>query len=247
MAWNNRKECASIYNDVKYRIRDDIPLYQGAQNEVIASIQAEMIGTPKIVPKTVMAIIKSNRFYDLTDKIPTYYDRMDYGIIKEKLCSIQAFVPEAKELHEILSEPGSEDFISKLDQDNFEDANILTWVTYDTDGHAGNYLVYPLNGESKFGLKKIDSGLSNPDKNQCLSNCLATLPQAELPFSERGKNLIAQIPEQPIAEKMREIGKSEESVQAFLQRVKILKEIAKQDNVTLAEIQQRMERIQEGI
>ena len=193
-AINNPKGYASPFIDSP--LRDGVPLYRSCFREVAAYRMAEMIGVASIVPRTDLTILQSDQFFDLSQNVSPremqrYFDHLGRSD-KEKLCSVQEFVAESKTLFEAAQDLQSsglsdEEIEHLIDQEDFENANILLWVTGDTDGHFGNFLVTPKRvddiGNQVFGLKKIDNGLAFPETNGQLINSLVHLPNAYRPLS----------------------------------------------------------------
>lgn len=215
----------------------------------------EQIGVGTVVPQTVFGIFESDQFYDFSDGVSLnelhHYMEICGPIDCEKLCSVQEFVPNGKSLfeaiHELEERGLSDDEIAdRFDQSNFEDANILLWTTYDTDGHSGNFLVYPKGsdeiGNEILGLKKIDNGLAFPDKNQQFRNNLSYLPNAKRGLSEEGKAKIAAIDVDILASQFEKMG-LESAIPALKERIPILKELAKQPSLTIKEINTAMSKI----
>jgi hypothetical protein len=239
---NNKKNFAGIVNDASYRVNPDIPSYEIVQNEALAYRVSELCqlnsGGFKI-PTTVMFIATRNEFYDLTDKLPEEFRQ---GISKKRLCSVQKFVADSEDLQSFQTGKNSEYLAESFEQESFERANILSWITYENDGHMGNYRVYQLES-GKMGLVKIDNGQCFPDKNSFLDNRLSLMKNAEKPLSVKGKEIIAKIPVADIVYLMRLYGKSKKCQDAFLKRIEVLKEVAKLDNVTIKLADQLMARV----
>ncbi len=224
---NNRKNVASIQDAPDYRVKTDIPNYQSAQNEALASRISEHLGLATVIPKTVMVVLKNDGFHDFMDGFPLDSAELglDAGIDKVKLCSAQAFVPNSKDLQEFQIGKSPEELRDSIDQGSFEDANIIMWTILENDGHSGNFRVAPIEGSSKSKLIKIDSGLSSPDKNTGLTNCLASMLNAEKKLSDSAKEKINNIPIDDISEDMLAYGKSPEAVEAFKARIVELKSL----------------------
>jgi hypothetical protein len=249
---NNRKFLGSPYNEELFHVRPNIPLYRSAQTDVLAFRIASLMGIAEITPETVMAIISNSEFYDLSDHL-TAEELQDFikdtgSIDREKLCSIQTFIPDSKELFEVIHEwlhanYSNDQIESFIDQNDFEDANLFIWSIYDNDAHGGNIRVYVKktdeHGNKIYGIRKVDNGLSNPEKNRYLVNYLAYLPNAEKALSERAKAKIAQIPISEIAAEMRNF-EMEACIDAFKERIEVLQILAKRKDITIAEINLRM-------
>jgi len=250
---NNRKGAATPFEMSPFR--DHLPLYRSAFREAVTYQIAASIGVGSVAPRTVLAILQSDSFYDLSDgvflKEMSRYEELCGKPDREKLCSVQEFVPNAKTLFEALQELQSiglsdAEIAARFDQGDFEDANILLWTTCETDGHSGNFLVYPKGideiGNEILGLKKIDNAWAFPDKNKQLRNHLTHLPNAQLPLSEQGKAKIAKIDAERLSDQLRAFG-LESAIPALKQRISLLKEYAARPGITLKEINKLMSKI----
>lgn len=236
-------------------LRSNMPLYRSSMREVLASLIAETIGVGSVVPKTVFGVFESDKFHDFSDgvslgELKRYMEHLG-PVDREKLASVQEFVPNSKSLFEAIHELemgglSDDEIANRFDQQNFEDANILLWTTYDTDGHSGNFLVYSKGadeiGNEILGLKKIDNGLAFPDKNQQLRNNLSYLPNAKRELSEEGRAKILAIDENVLATQFEIMG-LESAIPALKERIPILKELAKQPGITIKEINTAMSKI----
>lgn len=235
--------------------RNHMPLYRSSMREVLAYRLAQIIGIGSIVPKTDFVVMESERFHDLfegvtPDERKRYIEMMGQPD-KEKLCSVQEYVENAKSLFEALQDlqmSGLSDLeiADRFDQKDFEEANILLWTTYDTDGHSGNFLVYSKGvddvGNEILGLKKIDNGLAFPDKNTQLRNNLAYMPNAERQLSEEAKAKILAIDVDQLAAEFEKVG-LESAVPALRQRIPILQELIKREGLTIKDINNELSRI----
>ncbi|MBU6446581.1 MAG: hypothetical protein KGQ49_04210, partial [Verrucomicrobia bacterium] len=159
-------------------LRKNVPLYRGPMREVLAYRIAQIMGLESVAPKTVFSVIQSERFHDLSEhvspqELPRYWEQCGKPD-QEKLCSVQEYVEKSQPLPEArqnLLQAGlsEEEIADRFDPEDFENVHLLLWITYDTDGHPGNFLVYPKGidtlGNEILGLKKIDNGLAFPDSN----------------------------------------------------------------------------------
>lgn len=250
---HNRKNRASPFRDSHYRVRSSIPLYETLQREFCASIVASILGIPDITPPTTLAIIESATFYDISEALDESR-RRDFiqrtgTADKEKLCSVQPFLLDAIDLGEALHEwfeAGLEnkDTPLPIEQESYEDANLLMWVTYDCDGHGSNFLLYlhslDEKGHALYGIKKIDNGLCFPVVNKYLLNYLAYLPNAKQPLSPRLCTKISHINSAAICEHLSTSG-LEDVIGATMTRISVLKALAKRPSITLEEVNLRME------
>ncbi len=249
---NNRKEFGSPFNDDQHRVRDDIALYLSAQADAFTWEIAFMAGLEGSTPKAVMGIVQNEKFYDFTTWIP---DADKEKLIsatgfpdKEKLCSIQEFIPASQDFIELLhdfyaKDLTEEEIASHFDQEDFEQVCMLLWLTYDNDGHGGNFRTYVKRidetGKKIYGIKKIDNGLSFPEKNTHYINTLAWAPNATCPISENLKQKIATFPMEKILKRMDDY-ELKSSKEAFEQRIEILQTLAQRDGITIGEIDLRL-------
>lgn len=236
-------------------LRKNMPLYYSSMREVLAYEIAQLIGLESIVPKTVLAIIESEQFHDLSEGVSADEKKRFWETLgdvdTEKLCSVQEYVQNSKSLFEAIQDLqqaglSDEEIANRFDQADFEDANILLWTTYDTDGHLGNFLVYPKGfdaiGNEILGIKKIDNGLAFPEKNQSLRNSLSYLPNANRELSEAAKAKIQAIDLNALKAKFEKLG-LDFAIPALLERIGKLQELAQQPNMTIKELNTAMTKI----
>lgn len=231
-------------------LRANMPLYLSAMREVLAYQIAQLIQVGDVVPQTSLGILTSDTFHDFSeqvnlDELKRYLDTVGFAD-KEKLCSVQEYIPNSKNLFEVLHELqqaglSDEEIGARFDQENFENANLLLWTTYDTDGHQGNFLVYSKGtdavGNEILGLKKIDNGLAFPDKNQQMRNNLSYMPNASRLLSEGAKEKIAAIDVDLLAHQFEQMG-LESAIPALRERVAAMKEAAQRPEITIKEMNQ---------
>lgn len=248
---NNPKGFATPFAD-KNPIRNYMPLYESALRETAAYRLAALLGLSSIVPKTDLAIFDCSKFSDLSDRVdPSEIERFlenAGAAIREKLCSVQEFVPNSKTLFEGLQEfqmagLSDEEIAERFDLQDFEETNILIWSTYDTDAHGANILVYPKGvdaiGNEILGMKKIDNGLAFPTENKQLRNHLQYHPLANRTLSDRSRQKIAAMDPDKMAQTMNETG-LESAIPAMRERIQLLKELALQPDLTIRQINTRM-------
>lgn len=234
-------------------LRSDFLLYD-ASREVASYQFARCLGVESICPKTILAIVQSDQFHDLSDDVSVSeiarYRKNCGETTKEKLCSVQEYIPNSKTLTEVLQELqaaglSDEEIAARFDPDDFEDANLFLWATYDTDGHSGNFLVYVKGidsiGNEIFGLKKIDNGYALPEKNQNFRNHLSYLPNAKLPLSDLAKAKIQAVNVDALADQLRAYG-LESAIPAMRERISLLKDWAKNPGITIKELNTLIER-----
>lgn len=250
---HNRKGKASPFFDSEHQAREAISCYRSVQREMMSSYLSQFLGIADITPWVIIDILQSDSFYDISEIFEGDEKTQLLNKIgspdKEKVCSIQPFSRETIELtlaiHEWF-ESGKElaGELLPLDQDSFEKANLLIWLTYDCDGHGSNFLLYlhSLNekGQCLYGLKKIDGGLTFPNKNESLCNYLAYLPNAKKQLSKFLRKKIEQINPDEI-EKNLSLWGLEDAIQSFKIRVRVLKDLAMRPEMTIEEMNFRME------
>ncbi len=249
---NNRKEFGSIFNDFEHRARDGIPLYRSAQTDAFCSEIASLSGLGGTTPKAVMGIVKDDGLYDFTTWIDgknreKFTEQTGFPD-REKLASIQEYIPNSQDLIELLHAfykegLSDEEISSRFDQKDFEEVCMFLWLSYDNDGHGGNFLTFVKrtdeNGKKIYGIKKIDNGLSFPEKNTQYTNILAWIPNAIQPISPKLKQKIAQLPMEPILNRMDDY-ELFSCKDAFKERVEIIKELAQREGITIGEIDLRL-------
>ncbi len=249
---NNAKEYGSPFHDREHRVRDEIPLYRSAQTEAFCCEVASLAGIAHTTPKTVMGILFEAVSYDcgdwLEENLKMQFLQTTGRPDPEKLCSIQEFIPEAKHLTELLHEYyvaklSDAEIAAHFDQSEFEEICLLLWLCYDTDAHGGNFLTYvkrvEANGKNVYGIKKIDNGLAFPEKNSEYFNILTWMPNSLLPLSEELKQKIFQLPIETLLRRMDDYELSN-CKEAFMQRVEVLQTLAERDDITLAEVDIRL-------
>jgi len=256
-ALNNPKGYASPF---AYSLMADMPLYRSCFREVAAFQMAEQVGVSTIIPRTAFAILYREEFYDVSQQISPkelgrFGELMGQGD-KEKLCSVQEFVQESKTLFEALQDLQqhglSDGDIERLfDQTDFEDANILLWMTGDPDGHSNNFLVTPKRtdaiGHQMFGLRKIDNGFAFPKQNGDLYNSVATLPNARHALSQKAIEKIQEIDLDDLADTLIRHG-LESSIDAMRERIKTLQRITiEHPSMSIKKINKRLSNLHEKV
>jgi len=252
---NNRKQFGSPFgpDDEQFRVREGIPLYRSAQTDAFCWELAKLAGLSGATPQTIMGILGSEGFYDISDNLEgdekLLFLQLTGEADKEKLCSIQEYIPDSCDFYEILHQWMSEglsdeEIASRIDQDDFEAVNTLIWLTGDTDAHTGNLRVYvksiDASGKKIYGIKKIDNGLSMPERNGDLLNYLAYLPNAEKALSPKSIQRILDLPVEDIVKVMKEYG-LEGTEDAFKERVRLLQNLVSHEGITIGEINSRLE------
>ncbi len=249
---HNRKQLASPFNDREHRAREDIPLYHSAQNEAASYAIAQQVNLEKVTPETIMAIINSDRFYDISQQLEgdaqkTFIERSG-SPDRVKLCSVQRYIPDTIQVHQALHEwfeakLDQQGICIPLDQESFEDLLLFLWITYDTDGHSSNLLCHlhklDEQGKAVYAIKKIDNGLAWPAKHSQMINHLAHLPNAKQPLSPRVRDKLLAIPVETVAITLDQFG-LDYAKQAFEERLSVLQELAWRDHLSMEELNIRM-------
>lgn len=244
---NNRKNFASPYNNSICRVRNHIPLYRTFQAEALSYAMAAILGLEHLIPPTHLAILSHEKFYDISQSLGKEEQEKLFaagGIPdKEKLCSVQAFLPGTKNLYTLVEEwlaqnLTEEDITALIDPEDFENLVILIWVLFDTDAHAGN-IYAKKDAAGLYHLIKIDNGLTFPDQNSHLLNALYFFPQAKKPLSERACKLIQNLPVEKMLEKIT-FFEMKQTLDAFSQRILVLQQLCRNKAYTIREIDARL-------
>lgn len=239
---NNHKLFASPFNDNGFRVRTYIPLYRSAQAETVSYVAAREMGLSHLTPKTVISIISNENFYDLSDSLEGA-EREEFiknagGPDKEKLCSIQEYIPDMSALYALCQKWAAGQITAAIHQDDFEDMMILIWLFYDTDAHGGNIYVR-LDSDSIYRLKKLDNGLTFPEKNSYLRNDLSSLEDSNKVFTDRARLIIKNIYINKIAETL-DSYEMQDSIDPFLKRIEILQELNQRAPISINEMNLRL-------
>ncbi|HEY5260122.1 MAG TPA: hypothetical protein VIJ46_05675 [Rhabdochlamydiaceae bacterium] len=247
---NNTKCYGNPLNEVRFRARPHIPLYHSVQTDALVYACASRLGISSIAPKTVMDIIASDVFYDLSERLEGTTQEEFFLIAgsadRERLCSVQEYIPHSQEFtawyRVALSQGFSHEHIAGvISQEDFENIHLLIWIIYDNDAHPANIRVIEQE-DGHVRLMKVDNTLSFPEKNTHLLNTLSLLPNAHEKLSLRGQELVASLPVDTIVDLL-EHYEMEYAVTAFLERVRVLQELAQRD-LTLREIDECMEHLE---
>lgn len=240
MAMNNAKGFFGLDIPLEEGGLWGVPRYMSHQIDMMASDLAMMLGVGEITPETAMVIIDDTdgTFFDLVKNVEggeliEELRAMLGSPDGEKLCSIQRFVPNARELfevrHELMQEGyrGSE-LAQFFDQDDFEQAMFFMMVSGELDGHEGNILAYVKrigeDGKPIYGLRKIDNGLTFPELRTSVFTTLFFYENANQPFSKEMVSKILRADEEEIVKRMKELGLSDDAAEALKWRVQKLKE-----------------------
>ncbi len=249
---NNTKYYGNPLNETRFRARAHIPLYHSVQTDALVYACASRIGISSIAPKTVMEIIASDIFYDLSEQLEGRAQEEFFLVAgpadRERLCSVQEYIPHSEEFttwyRQALSQGFSHEHIAGLiSQEDFENIHLLIWIIYDNDAHPANIRVIEQE-DGHVRLMKVDNTLSFPEKNTHLLNTLSLLPNAHEKLSLPAQELVASLPVDPMVELL-EHYEMQYAVPAFLERIRLLQDLAKRD-LTLREINDLMELIEGG-
>ncbi len=236
---NHRYHQGSPFHDNArdHRIREHIPLYRSAQTDAFCSTFASLCGIGSITPKTVMHVISSENYYDISSLLlGKGRDRFLLSTgspDQEKLCSVRELVPNSESLRS--AQQHSKDY----DQKDLEEVSLFIWLTGDTMAGSNNVLAYvklvDSNGKRIYGLKKIDNTLSFPEKNGGFFTNVSNFPNVHLPLSKEIIAKISSIPTKQILKKMDDyqLGNAKD---AFTERVSIIQELAQRQEITIEEI-----------
>lgn len=211
----NPKGSASPLRSLAHRVRPHIPLYRSHLCETLTSKFAEILGFGRLTPKTELTLLEIEG--------------------EEKLCTIQPYKENliplsvlAKQWIESKGDPSS------LSQRDVEELCLLIWLVQDTDAHAENLHAFE-DPSGAYHLVKLDNSLTFPAKNGYLKNALILLPHADEPLSERAREQISALPIKTLIEAITTMG-LEDTVAAFLQRVKRLQELCQSPHLSIREI-----------
>jgi hypothetical protein len=228
-ALNNPKGYGCFYFENMF----DMQLYRAVFREMAVSSMAKSIGVSSVAPETALAILESERFFDVADIEPTLGPKN-----KEKLCSCMEFIPNSQHLGETLQTLqqmglSDEEIRQRFDQDDFEDANILIWATGEQDAHLWNLLTcvkgYDACGNEIYGIKKIDNGLCLPENPSGFNrNGLAYMPNARLPLSDRALTKIFAMNPDAIANILQK-NQLQAAIPATMERIARLKAIVSEN------------------
>lgn len=237
---HNRKGYGTPLISESIRVRSTIPTYQSVQNEVLGSEIAGLVGMRDLVPETIMVIIKHSAFHLISDELPPKFaNELISGDEREKLCSAQRYAQNAESFIDFTNREEKNNEKFTIDQIDFENANIFTWIVGDQDAHLGNYLVYEKE-DDLIGIKKIDNGLICGDGPALIRNGLVGFSQIHKKISDNGKKLINNIPIEQIIEKMLSCGKSDRAVEELKKRIEDMRQAIKENpEMTLKEMNNR--------
>lgn len=175
-----------------------------AHAEALASSLAQLLGLGHLTPETHLTHIQ------------------------EKVCSVQPYLSDIESLRKLAEgwlEQGvtDEQLLSLIDQTDFENLFLLILLYYDTDAHSNNIFARK-DSAGIYHLIKLDNGLTFPKQNRQLRHSLYLLPHARKKFSEQAIQRIETLPMDKIREQFIRF-EMEEAIEAFEERVEILKKL----------------------
>jgi len=258
-AFNNAKGNASL--DLIHGVRNDIPPYSSVQNETLAYQVAEYLGFAANIPRTEMLIFENPVFHDITDNTRELHDQKEnlFKAIgapdREKICSIQEYIQDSEELGdwqdkmEVIGQ--FEDWTEaqmhhkikeNLDPQSVENCLIFSVIIGEKDANPGNYRVYLNESTHKWGMKKVDTALCFGENNQDL---LTGFPVylLETTLSEDLCQRILNINVEEVVNHMRFYDKSDAAINAFRDRMALLKELAQVTPLTFKEIKEALKKL----
>ena len=258
---NNKKHEANLFlsgetsQDEDVLVRPDLPLYESVQNEALAYDLACLANLEAIAPCTLAVILENPKFYSMTEE---FEEIGNIAPQKRKLCSAQEYVPHSDELSKFMDNVNKNKKFKfgyfeidpknfEIDQDNFESANIFTWLTGNLDGHLNNYLICydrtDASGHTTMRLKKIDNGLmcGDGDRRCIIENGLNIYKPSEQakpfgrqltaqmgkPLSRKSQEIILNLPIDRIVEKMRFWEKSPQSIGWTVYRIQVMQTLVR--------------------
>ncbi|MDN3507447.1 MAG: hypothetical protein P0S94_00835 [Simkaniaceae bacterium] len=216
--------------------------YTTGQTDAFIWELAKIAGLINITPEAHLGIINSDVFWDMSKGLSD--ERRDEWIKElgsvdfEKLLSVQKYVPESKQLWEVLQELQMEglsddEIRAAFDQDDYEKAMLLELLSGDTDGHFGNFLAYikgvSLDGNPIYGIQVIDNSYSFQSNNNGISNNLAYLPNADVALSDDLKKIILGLDVDGINQMIDNYG-LEYGKEAFERRVEVLQNLVRENS-----------------
>lgn len=206
-----------------------IYLYAMPFNEYISYQTAEALKWQ--FPQTSLAIITSDLFHNTLGRQTN-----------EKICSLQTKIADAADpLHYIINffkgkkeKPVKEileELNTSIDQQAFEEAFLLSWLTGEANGSPSKYILVPKNG--KMAFVKCNS-------LTCFSSNYFETDSFLIAFSHLNQNLskinqekLKDFEERPIIELMRFFGKNQGAISCFQDRVRRMKNLASEKDVLL--------------
>lgn len=247
---NNPKGFATPYHDADgmCRPKGGIPMFSATKNEAMASAIARELGISRSTAKAQMMILTSDTFHDITDDIDADPEKIaeTYGLAdKEKLCVVQEYISDCREVGDLLLEGSGKDQFAfmrmdheartalereilpkDIDQEMFEEGIILALVCGEADGNAGNFLLSnkPDPQTHKRAVYKIDNAAAFTENNSSINTgVLWLLECSEKPISNKARQMINNLDPDRIASLMKEQGYSDLSISEMQERIYMMK------------------------
>jgi len=221
-------------------------------NDLMMYDLACILGIEGNVPQTAMMVVENDAFYDAfaneTDEIKQKAINLGAGPDNAKLCTVQKYVKNSKPVIEVWQDflvegCSAAEFSKYIDQEDFENLNLLMWLSSELDGHLGNILATVKglddNGNKIFGLVKIDSSFSFPKEEAYYGSALNYFDNSKMMLSDRALSLIENIDINQIIERMQSLKYSDAAQSAMKNRILALQSFAK-ENLTIKEIEYKM-------
>ena len=225
---------------------------------------AKELGVEHITPETEIMILKNEGFHDITDNLKDGNKIMKEigGPDKEKLCSVQRFVSEHRELMDIMKEkfkmtknqiqklsnekPGEYDkmlaTLPDIIQNDYEDFALFAWVIGEMDGNPGNFMVSKAKKGNEHRLMKIDNGMTFSRKRGESAQGLSFLiKNYNKPVSDRMKEKILTINIGKVAPILEEGDKSFVAIKNTMSRIWDLQDYLKKNKgkkITMKDLDQ---------
>ncbi len=244
LALNNGKHSASPYPPDAIQVQPGVPLYQSVQNGELAYLIANNLKIERATPRTAVLCLHSAQFCDVTDGVEEDGLKLqEIGGVpdREKICLVQEFVPDCINSDSFVL-THQEDGHS-INQEQYEECAILSWVLGEKDGNAGNFLIAnspePLSG--KHAVIKIDNGACLADSNEEITTCLEWNDHYSQKISEKGREIILNIDVLLIAKLMKSRGKSSLAIDAMKKRVEALQMLVFMETLPIGAIDQNLE------
>ena len=230
------------------RVRKSIPLYQEPEREAATYQVAITLGIGKCTPPTIIAILHHDDFGHFSYRLEgDEKKRVEASTqpVKEKVCTIQKLIPDSTLVQDInilfkewlmekkginFEEISKEDRLTYLSEycqnikfEDFEQCNILQWISGENDGNFGNFLLTK-NPDGSLSLSKIDNGLAFPERNEEFDNQLVKLPLGDRVVSSDARQKILDADPKMIGEILK-ANHLEATIPAMEKRVKVLKRL----------------------
>lgn len=220
---NHRSEAALTSPKDSFR---GLPFYTFPFNELLAFELSHNLNFNTVL-NTCLAVVTSPLFHDVLD---TPYEKNSAD--KEKICAVKQTEETQSPFETIVSHKDNmADFLASIDQESFEQAFLLDYLTGEINGKAQKYGLKWVKDKLFFIKKSAGQTFSNDYLET--DTFLIAFPQVLTPLSEVSREKLINFSEEPIIYQMRFLGKSEAAISCFIDRARRMKELAKQRSVTL--------------